>query len=151
MKEARITIENPESSQEQVDAAKAKIEEIKALLEEEYNLNIKSDNSDLDNAVEQVKKLTGNDLRQAIADEQMQLANLAENYRNAMTRLPEMQAKFDNANERLSQFKELNSELRALGAEYRRMLPLKKQGKLWGLPLSNRKIMNMFSDGSARE
>ena len=119
MKEARITIENPESSQEQVDAAKAKIEEIKALLEEEYNLNIKSDNSDLDNAVEQVKKLTGNDLRQAIADEQMQLANLAENYRNAMTRLPEMQAKFDNANERLSQFKELNSELRALGAEYR--------------------------------
>ena len=119
LKEARLTIENPESSQEQVDAAKAKIEEIKALLEKEYNLNIKSDNSDLDNAVEQVKKLTGNDLRQAIADEQMQLANLAENYRNAMTRLPEMQAKFDNANERLSQFKELNSELRALGAEYR--------------------------------
>ena len=119
LKEARLTIENPESSQEQVDNAKAKIEEIKALLEEEYNLTIKSDNSDLDNAVEQVKKLTGNDLRQAIADEQMQLANLAENYRNAMTRLPEMQAKFDNANERLSQFKELNSELRALGAEYR--------------------------------
>lgn len=119
LKEARLTIENPESSQEQVDTAKAKIEEIKALLEEEYNLTIKSDNSDLDNAVEQVKKLTGNDLKQAIADEQMQLANLAENYRDAMTRLPEMQAKFDNANERLSQFKELNSELRALGAEYR--------------------------------
>lgn len=119
LKEARLTIENPESSQEQVDAAKAKIEEIKALLEEEYNLNIKSDNSDLNNAVEQVKKLTGNDLKQAIADEQMQLANLAESYRESMTKLPEMQAKFDNANERLSQFKELNSELRALGAEYR--------------------------------
>lgn len=119
LKEARLTIENPESSQEQVDNAKAKIEEIKALLEEEYNLTIKSDNSDLDNAVEQVKKLTGNDLKQAIADEQMQLANLAENYRDAMTRLPEMQAQYDNANERLSQFKELNSELRALGAEYR--------------------------------
>lgn len=119
LKEARLTIENPESSQEQVDAAKAKIEEIKALLEEEYNLNIKSDNSDLDNAVEQVKKLTGNDLKQAIADEQMQLAALAESYRESITKLPEMQAKFDNANERLSQFKELNSELRALGAEYR--------------------------------
>lgn len=119
LKEARLTIENPESSQEQVDAAKAKIEEIKALLEEEYNLNIKSDDSDLDNAVEQVKKLTGNDLKQAIADEQMQLAALAESYRESITKLPEMQAKFDNANERLSQFKELNSELRALGAEYR--------------------------------
>ena len=117
LKEARLTIENPESSQEQVDAAKAKIEEIKALLEKEYNLNIKSDNSDLDNAVEQVKKLTGNDLKQAIADEQMQLANLAENYRNAMTRLPEMQAQYDNASERLTYLKLLNSEYATLATE----------------------------------
>lgn len=117
LKEARLTIENPESSQEQVDNAKAKIEEIKALLEEEYNLTIKSDNSDLDNAVEQVKKLTGNDLKQAIADEQMQLANLAENYRDAMTRLPEMQAQYDNANERLTYLKLLNSEYATLATE----------------------------------
>lgn len=117
LKDARLTIENPESSQEQVDNAKAKIEEIKALLEEEYKLNIKSDNSDLDNAVEQVKKLTGNDLKQAIADEQMQLANLAENYRDAMTRLPEMQAQYDNANERLTYLKLLNSEYATLATE----------------------------------
>lgn len=117
LKDARLTIENPESSQEQVDNAKAKIEEIKALLEEEYNLNIKSDNSDLDNAVEQVKKLTGNDLKQAIADEQMQLANLADAYRESMTKLPEMQAKFDNANERLTYLKLLNSEYATLATE----------------------------------
>lgn len=117
LKDARGTIGNPKASQEQVDNAKAKIEEIKALLEEEYNLTIKSDNSDLDNAVEQVKKLTGNDLKQAIADEQMQLANLAENYRDAMTRLPEMQAKFDNANERLTYLKLLNSEYATLATE----------------------------------
>ena len=117
LKEARLTIENPESSQEQVDNAKAKIEEIKALLEEEYKLNIKSDNSDLDNAVEQVKKLTGNDLKQAIADEQMQLVNLADAYRESMTKLPEMQAKFDNANERLTYLKLLNSEYATLEAE----------------------------------
>ena len=117
LKEARLTIENPESSQEQVDNAKAKIEEIKASLEEEYNLTIKSDNSDLDNAVEQVKKLTGNDLKQAIADEQMQLANLAENYRDAMTRLPEMQAQYDNASERLTYLKLLNSEYATLATE----------------------------------
>ena len=117
LKDARLTIENPESSQEQVDNAKAKIEEIKALLEEEYNLNIKSDNSDLDNAVEQVKKLTGNDLKQSIADEQMQLANLADAYRESMTKLPEMQAKFDNANERLTYLKLLNSEYATLATE----------------------------------
>lgn len=117
MKEARLTIENPESSQEQVDNAKAKIEEIKALLEEEYNLTIKSDNSDLDNAVEQVKKLTGNDLKQAIADEQMQLANLADAYRESMTKLPEMQAQYDNASERLTYLKLLNSEYATLATE----------------------------------
>ena len=117
LKDARGTIGNPKASQEQVDNAKAKIEEIKALLEEEYNLTIKSDNSDLDNAVEQVKKLTGNDLKQAIADEQMQLANLAENYRDAMTRLPEMQAQYDNANERLTYLKLLNSEYATLATE----------------------------------
>lgn len=117
LKDARLTIENPESSQEQVDNAKAKIEEIKALLEEEYNLNIKSDNSDLDNAVEQVKKLTGNDLKQAIADEQMQLVNLADAYRESMTKLPEMQAQYDNANERLTYLKLLNSEYATLATE----------------------------------
>lgn len=117
LKEARLTIENPESSQEQVDNAKAKIEEIKALLEEEYNLTIKSDNSDLDNAVEQVKKLTGNDLKQAIADEQMQLANLADAYRESMTKLPEMQAQYDNASERLTYLKLLNSEYATLATE----------------------------------
>lgn len=117
LKDARLTIENPESSQEQVDNAKAKIEEIKALLEEEYNLNIKSDNSDLDNAVEQVKKLTGNDLKQSIADEQMQLANLADAYRESMTKLPEMQARYDNANERLTYLKLLNSEYATLATE----------------------------------
>lgn len=117
LKNYRLIIENPESSQEQVDNAKAKIEEIKALLEEEYNLNIKSDNSDLDNAVEQVKKLTGNDLKQAIADEQMQLVNLADAYRESMTKLPEMQAKFDNANERLTYLKLLNSEYATLVTE----------------------------------
>lgn len=117
LKDARLTIENPESSQEQVDNAKAKIEEIKALLEEEYKLNIKSDNSDLDNAVEQVKKLTGNDLKQSIADEQMQLANLADAYRESMTKLPEMQARYDNANERLTYLKLLNSEYATLATE----------------------------------
>ncbi len=117
LKDAQGTIGNPKASQEQVDNAKAKIEEIKALLEEEYNLTIKSDNSDLDNAVEQVKKLTGNDLKQAIADEQMQLANLAENYRDAMTRLPEMQAQYDNASERLTYLKLLNSEYATLATE----------------------------------
>lgn len=117
LKEARLTIENPESSQEQVDNAKAKIEEIKALLEEEYNLKIKFDNSDLDKTIEQVQKLTGNELKQAIAEEQLMLSDLSESYKESMTKLPEMQAQYDNATERLTYLKLLNSEYATLATE----------------------------------
>lgn len=119
LKDAKLIIENPESSQEQVEKAKSKIEEIKSLLEKEYDLKIKSDNSDLDSAVEHVKKITGNELRQSIADEERMLANLHDNYKQAMSDLPKLQEQFGSANARLTQLKELRSELSALSAEHR--------------------------------
>nr|DAV62569.1 MAG TPA: minor tail protein [Caudoviricetes sp.] len=82
LKNYRLIIENPESSQEQVDNAKAKIEEIKKILSEEYNLVIKSDNSNLDTAVEDVKKLSKNEL--------------IENWTNQQERLTELQGKFND-------------------------------------------------------
>lgn len=119
LKDAKLIIENPESSQEQVEKAKSKIEEIKSLLEKEYDLKIKSDNSDLDSAVEHVKKITGNELRQSIADEERMLANLHDNYKQAMSDLPKLQEQFGSANARLTQLTELRSELSALSAEHR--------------------------------
>lgn len=119
LKDAKLVIENPESSQEQVEEAKNKIEEVKALLEKEYNLKIKSDNSDLDDTVEHIKKLTGNELRQAIAEEEIQLSTLHDEYKQAMSDLPKLQEQYNNADARLTQFKELKSELSALSAEYR--------------------------------
>lgn len=82
LKNYRLIIENPESSQEQVDNAKAKLEEIKNILSEEYNLVIKSDNSNLDTVVENVKKLSKNEL--------------VENWTNQQKRLTELQSKFNN-------------------------------------------------------
>lgn len=119
LKDAKLIIENPESSQEQVEKAKSKIEEIKSLLEKEYDLKIKSDNSDLDSAVEHVKKITGNELRQSIADEERMLANLHDNYKQAMSDLPKLQEQFGSANARLTQLTELRSEISALSAEHR--------------------------------
>ena len=119
LQDARLIISNPESSQEQVDAAKSKIEEIKALLEREYNLKINSDNSDLDNTVDSLKKLTGNELRKAIADEASMLASLKEKYQQAMSELPKLQERYTDADNQLTQYKELSSEISALGAEYR--------------------------------
>ena len=82
LKKYRLIIENPESSQEQVDNAKAKLEEIQKILSEEYNLVIKSDNSNLDAEVESVKELSKNEL--------------VENWTNQQERLTELQSKFNN-------------------------------------------------------
>lgn len=82
LKNYRLIIENPESSQEQVDNAKAKLEEIQKILSEEYNLVIKSDNSNLDAAVESVKELSKNEL--------------VENWTNQQKRLTELQSEFNN-------------------------------------------------------
>ncbi len=82
LKNYRLIIENPESSQEQVDNAKAKLEEIQKILSEEYNLVIKSDNSNLEAAVENVKELSKNEL--------------VENWTNQQKRLTELQSEFNN-------------------------------------------------------
>lgn len=119
LKDAKLVIENPESSKEQIEEAKSKIEEIKGLLENEYNLKIKSDNSDLEDTVEHMQKLTGNELRKAIAEEEIQLSTLHDKYKQAMSDLPKLQEQYNNADARLTQFKEIKSELSALGAEYR--------------------------------
>ena len=119
LKDAKLVIENPESSKEQIEEAKSKIEEIKGLLENEYNLKIKSDNSDLEDTVEHMQKLTGNELRKAIAEEEIQLSTLHDKYKQAMSDLPKLQEQYNNADARLTQFKEIKSELSALSAEYR--------------------------------
>mgnify|MGYP002223509654 FL=1 len=71
-----MVIESPESSQEQVDNAKSKLEEIKEMLSQEYNLVINSDNSNLDDAVEQVTKLSKNELQSNINKQRSELSNL---------------------------------------------------------------------------
>lgn len=82
IKNLKLTIESPDSSKEQVDEAKAKLEEIKDILSKEYNLVIKSDNSNLDAAVETVKKLSKNEL--------------AENWVKQQERLTQLQGKFND-------------------------------------------------------
>lgn len=54
----QLIINSPESSQAEIDSAKEKLEEIKALLAEEYNLIIRSDNSDLDDKLDKLHKKT---------------------------------------------------------------------------------------------
>lgn len=82
LKNFNAVIKNPESSPEQVDKAKQKIQEIAALLEKEYNLKIKSDNSNLDETVAKIK-----DLKKYEYDMQ---------YSRQTSRLQDLQPKFDS-------------------------------------------------------
>ena len=82
LKNFNAVIKNPESSQEQVDNAKQKIQEIVELLEKEYNLKIKSDNSNLDETVAKIK-----DLKKYEYDMQ---------YSRQTSRLQDLQPKFDS-------------------------------------------------------
>lgn len=76
VKSLKMVIESPDSSQEQVDNAKSKLEEIKEMLSQKYNLVINSDNSNLDDAVEQVTKLSKNELQSNINKQRSELSNL---------------------------------------------------------------------------
>lgn len=80
IKAQKLIIENPASSQEQVDNAKARIEEIKQLLSEEYHLVIKSDNSNLEETVEQLKTINENDVQSGINNQMQKLQNLQPKY-----------------------------------------------------------------------
>ena len=80
IRDQKLIIENPQSSQEQVETAKARIEEIKELLSEEYKLVIKSDNSNLEETVEQLQTINKNDVLAGINNQTKKLQNLQPKY-----------------------------------------------------------------------
>lgn len=80
IKNLKLIIESPDSSQEQIDESKAKLEEIKALLSEEYNLIIKSDNSNLESSVEAIKQMSENELKESWREQTNKLAALQDKF-----------------------------------------------------------------------
>ena len=60
--ELRLTISSPDSSTQQVEAAKARLDEIREMLETEYNLVINTDNSGLEEAIADIKTIKENEL-----------------------------------------------------------------------------------------
>ena len=78
IKTQRLIIENPESSKEQVEQAKAKLREIADMLEKEYNLKINTEDSGqkLEETVNQLKTINKNDLQMKMNNQIMRLAEL---------------------------------------------------------------------------
>lgn len=109
LKNYRLVIENPESSQEQVDNAKQKIQEIVALLEEEYNLKINvDDNNELDNAVNNLVQRSKNELERDYNSQQRKLNSLENRYKADSAKLPDMKKQRQEADDLRTKFDTLS-------------------------------------------
>ena len=117
IKSLKMVIESPESSQEQVDNAKSKLEEIKEMLSQEYNLVINSDNSNLDDAVEQVTKLTKNELQSNINNQRAELSELVNNNANYIQTRREAQENYNPELELQTKYSEAKSKVSDITAK----------------------------------
>lgn len=117
IKSLKKVIESPESSQEQVDNAKSKLEEIKEMLSQEYNLVINSDNSNLDDAVEQVTKLTKNELQSNINNQRAELSELVNNNANYIQTRREAQENYNQELELQTKYSEAKSKVSDITAK----------------------------------
>ena len=114
IKAAKLIIENPESSKEQVDEAKAKIEEIKALLEKEYDLKIKSDNSNLESTVERLKNINELETRQNINSQTEKLEKLKPKFDEYQSQKSTLEADLQSALEAQERYSELRLKISEL-------------------------------------
>lgn len=117
IKSLKMVIESPESSQEQADNAKSKLEEIKEMLSQEYNLVINSDNSNLDDAVEQVTKLTKNELQSNINNQRAELSELVNNNANYIQTRREAQENYNQELELQTKYSEAKSKVSDITAK----------------------------------
>ena len=117
IKSLKMVIESPESSQEQVDNAKSKLEEIKEMLSQEYNLVINSDNSNLDDAVEPVTKLTKNELQSNINNQRAELSELVNNNANYIQTRREAQENYNQELELQTKYSEAKSKVSDITAK----------------------------------
>lgn len=117
IKSLKMVIESPESSQEQVDNAKSKLEEIKEMLSQEYNLVINSDNSNLDDAVEQVTKLSKNELQSNTNNQRAELSELVNNNANYIQTRREAQENYNKELELQTKYSEAQSKVSDITAK----------------------------------
>lgn len=117
--ELKLTIESPESSQEQVETAKQRLEEIKQMLSEEYNLVIKADNSDLDDAVKSAQKISKNELQQSINEQSAELWERRGKFESYVSDYEAEKGRYNNALAKQTKFSDLKRQVSELDSEYR--------------------------------
>ena len=118
IRDQKLIIENPQSSQEQVETAKARIEEIKELLSEEHNLVIKSDNSNLEETVEQLQTINENEIRIGISRQTQKMQSLRPSYERYKIDAAQLEQEEQALLETQAAYSDLNLEIGGLLTEY---------------------------------
>lgn len=126
IKALKMVIESPESSQEQVDNAKSKLEEIKEMLSQEYNLVINSDNSNLEETVETVKNMSKLELTENIYSQMNKLSDLQPKFDSYKTDKSNLEAQASAALKARNEYAELKLTMADLRNEYQNSNDIEK-------------------------
>ena len=95
--EQREIIKNPYSSTEDVEAARAKLQEIAALLEKEYNLTINADTTQLENAINMAQSLNRAEYIKSGAQYLKNATDKASDYAATKSNMPQLQSRQEEA------------------------------------------------------
>lgn len=87
----RMTIQSPDSSTQEVENAKSRLEEIASMLGEEYNLVINADTSELEHAAEMARNLSRSEMLTSSKELITSAQNGAAQYRENASNLPNLQ------------------------------------------------------------
>lgn len=112
---AKAVVSSPVATTAEIDVAKSKIEEIKQLLEDEYNLKITSDTEDLDNAFQMLtarqRYKVLDEGNQAISD----MYDAAEGYKSSQDKLNEYDTKMSDLQGKATALSNIRIEAQKLG------------------------------------
>ena len=117
-KDLELIINNPESTQYQIDEAKKRLEEIAGLVGQEYNLTVNADTSSLDDALGKIQSLTRIDLINESEDLIKDISKNGTTYAKDIEKLPGLQDQEKALNAQYEAYRRLSSDFRLIETNY---------------------------------
>ncbi|MGM9935774.1 MAG: phage tail tape measure protein, partial [Candidatus Ornithomonoglobus sp.] len=119
----KLVINSPDSSPEQIEAAKSRLKEIAELLNQEYKLNI--DTSDVDTAADKIenaiKTITNQERSELITDSRDLITDIydkSDRYSDAVKNLPQMENELNLLKEKKQTYNDILSQMDLLNSKY---------------------------------
>lgn len=123
--ELKLIINSEDSSAEEVEAAKQRIQEIAQLLKEEYNIDIKTDNSNLDEtinkldeAIKKQKELSGTESELEYSKTREYLAQNKGNYNSSPDSIQKAKTALEDGRQKAIAYNDALAEIKNAQADY---------------------------------